>query len=178
MRSTLRTLFDAEMTRTSAVLHALPPDDLGWAPDARSFTIGRLAMHVATLPGWMSAFTTSDGYDMGRGGPGPVQPKSRDEVLEAFAGAVDKGRAALDACPAETLDAPWVLRRDGLVVSTLTRATAIATFGLHHLVHHRGQLTVYLRLRGQSVPPLYGDSADARLLPRAPTPSASTSLAP
>lgn len=169
MRSTLLSLFDAEVARTSAVLRAVPDTALDWTPDPRSFTLGRLAMHVATLPGWMSAFTTRDGYDMGPGGPGPPQPDTLDAVLTAFADASARGRLVLANCTDADLESPWVLRRHGAVVSTLTRAEAIATFGLHHLAHHRGQLTVYLRMLGCRVPPLYGDSADAPLLPATAT---------
>ncbi len=165
MRSTLLALFDAEVARTAPVLAAVPDASLAWTPDPRSFTVGRLAMHVATLPGWMSAFTTREGYDMAPGGPGPAQPDTLDVVLTAFAAATARGRHVLARCPDADLQAPWVLRRDGDVVSTLTRAEAIAIFGLHHLVHHRGQLTVYLRMLGRPVPPLYGDSADGQLLP-------------
>jgi uncharacterized damage-inducible protein DinB len=165
MRSTLLSLFDAEVARTAAVLQVLPDESLHWTPDPRSFTLGRLAMHVATLPGWMNAFTTREGYDMGPGGPGPRQPDTLDAVLIAFADASARGRHVLEHCTAADLHAPWTLSRNGAAVSTLTRAEAIATFGLHHLVHHRGQLTVYLRLLGRPVPPIYGDSADAPLLP-------------
>ena len=165
MKSTLLSLFDAEIARTGAVLRAVPDASLEWTPHPRSFTLGRLAMHVATLPGWMSAFTTRDGYDMGPGGPGPPRPDTLDAVLTAFADAAARGRHVLASCTDADLEAPWVLWRDGAVVSTVTRAEAIATFGLHHLVHHRGQLTVYLRLLGCRVPPIYGESADAPLLP-------------
>lgn len=170
MTATLLALFDAEAARTVAVLQAIPDEALPWAPHARSFTLGRLAMHVATLPGWMAAYTTRDGYDMGQGGPGPAMPASVAEVLAACASATVRGREALAACDGETLARPWTLRRDGEVVATMTRAEAIATFALQHLAHHRGQLTVYLRLRDVAVPPLYGDSADAALRPTAQTP--------
>lgn len=163
MIAALLSVFDQEMTRTAAVLDAVPSGELSWAPHPRSFTLGRLAMHVAALPGWMAAFTSRDGYDMGAGGPGPPSPSSIDDIREAFEEAAARGRAALCACDADALDAPWALRRDGAVVVHLTRATAIQTFAFQHLAHHRGQLTVYLRLLGRAVPPLYGDSADARL---------------
>lgn len=165
MTSTLLALFDAEMNRTAAVLRVLPQASLGWTPHPKSYPLGRLAMHVATVPGWMRAYTTGDGYDMGPGGPGPATPASVTDVLDAFADASTRGRAALAACADQDLRLPWTLRRDGAVVTTMTRAEAITTFALQHLAHHRGQLTVYLRLLDLPVPPLYGDSADARLLP-------------
>jgi uncharacterized damage-inducible protein DinB len=174
MTSTLLALFDAEMTRTAAVLRALPDDGLDWAPHPRSYPLGRLAMHVASLPGWMRAYTTRDDYDMGEGGPGPATPASVAEVLDAFAEAAMRGRAVLAACTDEQLRQPWTLRRDGAVVVGMTRGEAIATFALQHLAHHRGQLTVYLRMLDRPVPPLYGDSADARLLSTEPPATAST----
>lgn len=165
MTSALLALFEAEVTRTAAVLRALPSTSLAWAPDLRSFTLGRLAMHVASLPGWMLAFTSREGYDMGAGGPGPPQPASLDAIFETLDAAAARGREAITSLADDQWSAPWTLTRNGAVVVTLTRAEAAATFGLHHLVHHRGQLTVYLRLLDRPVPPLYGDSADAPLLP-------------
>lgn len=165
MTSTLLALFDAEMTRTAAVLRVLPESALGWTPHPTSYPLGRLAMHLAAVPGWMRAYTTGDGYDMGPGGPGPPVPTHVADVIDAFADASARGRAALAMCTDDDLRRPWTLRRDGAVITTMTRAEAIATFALLHLAHHRGQLTVYLRQLGFPVPPIYGDSADARLLP-------------
>jgi uncharacterized damage-inducible protein DinB len=165
MTATLLALFDGEMTRTAAVLRQAPADRLAWTPHPKSYTLGRLAMHVATLPGWLRAYTTRDDYDMGPGGPGPAQPQTIAEVLGAFDSASARGRAALAACTDERLRQRWTLRRDGATIVTMSRAEAIATFMLQHLAHHRGQLTVYLRLLDADVPPLYGDSADALLLP-------------
>jgi uncharacterized damage-inducible protein DinB len=168
MTSMLLALFDAEVTRTAAVLRALPAASLGWAPHPRSYSLGRLAMHVATLPGWMRAYTTRDDYDMGAGGGGPASPESLAEVTDAFSDAATRGRTALAACTDEHMRQPWTLRRHGVVVATMSRGEAIATFALQHLAHHRGQLTVYLRLLECAVPALYGDSADAHLLPTGP----------
>jgi uncharacterized damage-inducible protein DinB len=165
MTSTLLALFDAEMMRTAAVLRALPASSLEWTPHPRSYPLGRLAMHVATLPGWMRAYTTRDDYDMGAGGSGPASPGSLVEVTDAFSDAATRGRAALAACTDDHLRQPWTLRRHGAVVATMSRGEAIMTFALQHLAHHRGQLTVYLRLLECAVPALYGDSADAHLLP-------------
>lgn len=164
-------LFDAETARTRAVLEAVPGDALDWSPHPRAFTLGRLAMHVATLPGWMAAYTERDGYDMGRGGPGPAVPPDVAAILATHEAATTRGRAALASCPDEVLAQPWTLWRDGSVVQQFTRAEAVVTFALHHLVHHRGQLTVYLRLKHVPLPALYGDSADHPLLPPAGEPS-------
>jgi uncharacterized damage-inducible protein DinB len=168
MKALLLAQFDAEMRLTRAVLDAVPADHLDWTPHDRAFPLGRLAMHVATIPGWMRAFTEGDGYDMGPSGPGPATPTDLAQVTAAFVQAEARGRAALDACPDSALLEPWILRRHGAVLSTMPRAEAVSRFGLRHLVHHRGQLTVYLRWLGVPVPALYGDSADAQLAPDEP----------
>lgn len=165
MTDLLKALYEAEIARTRPFLAAVPSDALHWSPDPRSYTLGRLAMHVATLPGWMSAYTTRDGYDMGAGGPGPPAPADRSAIVDAFEAAATRGRAALAGCDDTTLALPWTLWRDDEVIARMTRGEAIATFALQHLAHHRGQLGVYLRLSGTAVPALYGDSADARLGP-------------
>jgi uncharacterized damage-inducible protein DinB len=162
--------FEAELPTSLEVLRAVPADALDWKPHRDSYSLGRLAMHVASIPGWMPTFVNGTGYDMGAGGSGPAVPASRDEILARFDSASGKGRQVLRDLDEATLGDAWSLLRDGEVVSTMTRGEAIARYVIRHTVHHRGQLAVYLRLRGVPVPPLYGDSADLRLLPRSATP--------
>lgn len=157
--------FEAELALNEEALMLVRDEDLGWTPHPESFSLGRLAMHVASIPGWVPAFVAGDAYDMGAGGPGPGIPVSREDILEKFATAAARGRDALAALPAPRLDDRWRLLRHGDVVAEMTRGEAIARYVIRHVVHHRGQLTVYLRLRGVPVPPTYGDSADRRLLP-------------
>jgi len=166
MRDALRTGFDAEMRLTRETLEALPADGLDWRPHPQSFTLGRLAMHVASLPSWMPAFADADSYDMGAGGPGPAVPASRAEVLARFEASLRKAQDVLRTLDDEALATSWTLLRHGEVVATMTRAEAITRYVIRHGVHHRGQLTVYLRLVGAEVPALYGDSGDRRLLPQ------------
>ena len=89
----------------------------------------------------------------------------RAEILEAHADAVARAHAVLDSVDEAALLETWTLLREGLVVASMTRAEAVSRYVVRHLVHHRGQLTVYLRLCGIDVPAIYGDSADRRLLP-------------
>lgn len=161
----LRQQLDAELAPTRDVLDAARQAPLDWQPHAASFSLGRLAMHVATIPAWLPAFTRASSYDMGAGGPGPAIPASGDEILGAFDGAVARAHGTLDGLDERALLEEWTLLRDGRPVATMTRAEAISRYVVRHLVHHRGQLTVYLRLCGVPVPALYGDSADRRLLP-------------
>jgi uncharacterized damage-inducible protein DinB len=163
MTDLLLAQFDAEMDITRAVLGEVPGDRLDWTPHVRAFSLGRLAMHVATIPGWMSAFIEGDAYDMAPGGPGPAMPADTRVLHEAFEQARLRGRAAIEGCPDDQWESRWALRRGTMLIETMARAEALSRFGIRHLVHHRGQLTVYLRLLDCPIPPLYGDSADARL---------------
>jgi len=161
----LRNHLDAELVVTRDVLEAARHAPLAWKPHPASFSLGRLAMHVATIPGWLPAFTRGATYDMGAGGPGPDVPASSDEIFARHEQAVARAHATLDALDETALMEPWVLLRDGVAVATMTRAEAISRYVVRHMVHHRGQLTVYLRLHDLPVPAMYGDSADRRLLP-------------
>lgn len=161
----LRQHLDAELTATRAVLDTAQHAPLGWTPHPTSFSLGRLAMHVAVIPSWTEAFTRGGSYDMGAGAPGPAVPVSGAEILATHEAAVTRAHAALDGLADPMLDEGWTLMRDGVHVETMTRAEAISRYVVRHLVHHRGQLTVYLRLCGLPVPAMYGDSADCRLLP-------------
>lgn len=156
---------DAELAPTRQVLAAMEGAPLDWKPHDASFSLGRLAMHVATIPSWMPALTRGPSYDMGAGGPGPASPTSIGEILVAHDDAVRRARATLDTIDEAALGDPWTLLRDGVAIATMPRAEAISRYVVRHLVHHRGQLTVYLRLLNVPVPAIYGDSADRRLLP-------------
>lgn len=164
-RQFLRQQLDAELHATRQVLEAVTDDHLAWKPHVESYSLGRLAMHVATIPSWLPAFTRADTYDMGAGGPGPAIPSSRADILTAHDDAAARAHATLDTIDEHALLATWTLVRDGVPVASMTRAEAISRYIVRHLVHHRGQLTVYLRLCGLAVPAIYGDSADRRLLP-------------
>ena len=161
----LRNHLDAELVITRDVLNVTRHAPLAWKPHPSSFSLGRLAMHVATIPGWLPAFTRSATYDMGVGGSGPDVPASSDEILARHEEAVARAHATLDGLDDAALTDPWVLLRDGVPVATMTRAEAISRYVVRHMVHHRGQLTVYLRLQNLPIPAMYGDSADRRLLP-------------
>jgi uncharacterized damage-inducible protein DinB len=161
----LRSHLDAEFVITGDVLAATRDAPLDWRPHPSSYTLGRLAMHVATIPAWLPAFARSGAYDMGAGGPGPDVPASSDEIFARYEEAIDRAHATLESLHESALTEPWTLLRDGLAVASMTRAEAISRYVVRHMVHHRGQLTVYLRLRDLPIPAMYGDSADRRLLP-------------
>lgn len=164
----LRQQLDAELAATRVVLDTAQHAPLGWRPHPVSFSLGRLAMHVAVIPSWLPSFTRGGAYDMGAGGSGPAVPAAGAEIMAAHDAAVARAHASLDGLDDPTLQESWTLLRDGVTVATMTRAEAISRYVVRHMVHHRGQLTVYLRLCDLPVPALYGDSADRRLLPPEP----------
>ena len=155
--------FDHEMAATRRVLERVPDDAFEWTPHERSFSLGGLASHLAQLPHWGSQILDAEMYDLA-GATGQSTPKgSRAEVLETFDRHVAEVRRALVAGSDAELAAPWTLKRGPHVVLTMPRIAALRRFLLHHVIHHRGQMTVYLRLREVPVPPLYGPTADERM---------------
>jgi len=152
--------FDHEMGVTRKLLERVPDDRLDWKPHAKSMSLGQLAQHVATLPMWGSVTLTQEEFDLDRD-PLPPPLRSREELLAAFDRLVTDTRSALVAIRTDAeLLVPWALVKDGHKVFSMPRATVWRSFVISHLVHHRGQLSVYLRLNDVAVPAIYGPSAD------------------
>jgi uncharacterized damage-inducible protein DinB len=152
--------FDREIGVTRRVLARVPGDRLCWGPHPRSMTLGRLATHIASLPGWLPQILNETTFDLASLQPTAVVDETPAAILARFdAGVVDARRAICESTDARLADA-WTLRKDGEVVLTLPRIVALRTEGLYHLTHHRGQLTVYLRLLDIPIPPIYGPTAD------------------
>jgi uncharacterized damage-inducible protein DinB len=152
--------FDREMGATRRVLMRVPDDRLSWRPHPRSMTLGRLATHVAEIPGWAQGVLDAPGFDLADICAAPAEDPAADAVRTRFEASVARARAALTASTDARLAETWTLRKDGLVLLTVPRIVALRTECLYHLTHHRGQLTVYLRLLDIAVPPTYGPTAD------------------
>src|ERR1041385_4153020 len=155
--------FDAEMAATRRVLERVPDGKTKWQPHPKSMTLGRLATLVAELPGWVVNALTTDELDiMPPGGPPPkfAALGSTRQILELF----DKNARAARAALANPTDAdfkkPWAFKVGGRTVDTSPKYTVYRRTVLNHLAHHRGQLTVYLRLNEAAVPAVYGPTAD------------------
>ena len=166
VRDSLLPEFDHEMAVTRRVLERLPEAHWAWKPHEKSFDLGGLAAHVARIPRWGRSILDGDSYDLDcESAPGtPVAPPANlNGVLETFDKHVGELRRQLvDRTDAELM-APWALKRGPQLVMSMPRLTALRSFVLHHLLHHRGQLTVYLRLQDVPLPPLYGSTADERM---------------
>jgi uncharacterized damage-inducible protein DinB len=151
--------FDHEMGTTRKLLERLPDAKLSWRPHARSMSLGGLATHLSNLPNWGGTILNEASFDLAAAPANTPELTSRADILQAFGESTTKTRAWLDKSDAE-LAAPWSLRRGGQEMFTLPRVAAFRTFVLYHVVHHRGQLSVYLRLNDIPVPAIYGPSAD------------------
>jgi uncharacterized damage-inducible protein DinB len=158
--------FDREMETTRRFLERVPNDKLAWLPHEKSMTLGRLAMHLAELPKGTLAVINEDGFEFAPpGGPPPVRREatSSAEAVETFDANVKLARQALSTADDATLEKPWTFKALGQVRYTWPKIVALRTRVLSHMIHHRAQLGVYLRLLGLSLPPTpYGPSADER----------------
>lgn len=149
-----------EVAALRRLLETLPEDRLGWKPHPRSWTLGGLAAHAVNVLTWQSAILELDEVDMATI-PAPLgEPADRAELLDRFERHAGALRKALAAVEEETFPDPWTLRHGERVVFTMPRIKAFRRMGFNHMIHHRAQLTVYLRLMDEPVPGLYGPSAD------------------
>jgi uncharacterized damage-inducible protein DinB len=161
---TIVDLFEAQLEREAAisrrVLERVPEGRPDWKPHEKSMPLGYLSILVATMPSWIAMAILQDDLDIGTGGQ-PTAWSSSRELLEAHEEAVVKARDALRGTSDDHLMTPWRLLVAGRTVMEAPRHVVIAdTFT--HLAHHRGQLSVYLRLNGAAVPSIYGPTADER----------------
>lgn len=148
---------DREIDATRKMVERVPEGKDDWKPHPKSMAMGYLTSLVAGMFGWIAMIIESDHLDLGGGGQAP--PSTSAERLAAFDAAVAKARQALSNTDDDHLMKPWQLRAGGNVVDEKPRHIMIAdTFS--HLAHHRGQLTVYLRLNDRPIPSIYGPTAD------------------
>lgn len=151
--------FDHEIGTTRKLLERIPDEKLSWKPHDKSMSLGGLATHLSNLPHWGGIILNEASFDLDAAPPNLEPKHSRAEILTAFDEAASRTRAWLDKTDGELM-APWALKRGGQDMFSMPRVAAFRTFVLYHIVHHRGQLSVYLRLNDIPVPSIYGPSAD------------------
>jgi uncharacterized damage-inducible protein DinB len=163
---TLKEMFlaqlDRESDRSKKALEQMPDDQAQWKPHDKSMAFGYLAMMVATIPNWIAAQVAQDNLDLAPkdGSKFTVEPMTtRADYLRGLEKATANAKAVLDKTSDEHLMKNWQLLVSGNVVAEGPRHEMIQD-AFNHLAHHRGQMTVYLRLMGAKVPALYGPSAD------------------
>lgn len=149
-----------EAASTRKMLERVPAESWDWKPHEKSMALGRLASHVATIPAWMTITLTTGELDFAKGDYKPPVATSTENLLEIFDESYQTALQHLETASDETLRGNWSLLNGGHHLFTMPRMAALRSFVMNHLIHHRGQLSVYLRLLGIPVPGMYGPSAD------------------
>ena len=159
IKDALLTDYDHEMGTTRKLLERLPDDKLSWKPHEKSMSLGGLATHFGQILHWAAHIMNNASFDL-EGADRHVEAKtSRAEIVATFDAITGQARTWLDKSDAE-YSAMWSLTRGGREMFSMPRVAALRTFVLYHIVHHRGQLSVYLRLNDIPVPAIYGPTAD------------------
>jgi len=151
--------FDQEMAITRRVIERLREDKYDWTPHEKSMNAGHLASHIVEMTAWGAISINQDSLELADEHQ-PFEAVSRAELLEAFDRNVEESRKAIEGASDEMLMQPWSMLNEGTLIMTLPKITVIRSFVLNHIIHHRGQLSVYLRLTETPVPSIYGPSAD------------------
>jgi uncharacterized damage-inducible protein DinB len=149
---------DQEARTTRRVLERIPEDKLAWKPHPKSFSLGQLALHIASVPGGVTTIVMQDSVEAPNFAQ--AEPKSRQEVLDTFSKSLETAQVNLKTMDDARLAATWSLTRGGKVVMSAPRGAFLRSVLLNHVYHHRGQLSVYLRMLDVPVPSIYGPSAD------------------
>lgn len=163
LKDTALSDLEQELATTRRVLERVPDGHMAWKPHEKSMTLGRLSMHIAEIPGSAQRVLTTDSFHfMAPGQPLPPRREAatRAEVLETFDANAALLRAALEQVDDATLEKPWRFLRAGQEVSNDPKLATLRRRGISHMIHHRAQLGVYLRLLDVPIPGSYGPSAD------------------
>ncbi len=150
---------DYELGVTRKMLSRVPDDCFDWRPHKKSWTMGELASHIVDLLWWQVTTLEKDGIDMSQPWP-KIIASTQAELIAAFNSNEKKLLEVLDRTTVDTLSEPWTLSYGDQVYFTESKATVLRRFGISHLVHHRAQLSVYLRMNDVPLPPSYGPTAD------------------
>ena len=152
--------FDAEFANTRRTLDRIPENKLDWTPDPKSMSLGRLATHIAEMTGWAALTMNSDELDFAKNAYQPVLAQSREHLLRIADENATSARAAIAGATDADFMKTWTLRAGDQIFFTMPKIAVIRSMVMNHIIHHRGQLTVYYRMNGVPVPALYGPSAD------------------
>ncbi len=150
---------DHEAATTRKLLERVPDQQFGWKPHEKSMTLGRLAAHISELPGLMGVILDQDEFDIATRQQ-PAQPTTHQQVLQTFDANIGRATDLLGRQTDQRLLAVWRFKRSGQVLMEMPRIAILRFVGINHMIHHRGQLSVYLRLQNVPIPSIYGPSAD------------------
>ena len=152
--------YQEEVATTRRILERVPEDKLTWKPHQKSMTLGQLAWHIASIPGTVSGLAVSDGIDVSKANFAVPQPKTKQEILAAFEAGIREGDARLQGMTEEAAQGTWRMTSGDHEIFSKPRIGIVRMIMLNHWYHHRGQLSVYLRMLDVPVPVVYGPSAD------------------
>jgi len=156
--------FDREMGLTRRLLDRVPDGQFDFKPHSTSMTLGRLAEHLTEMPQWATMTMTQSGIEMTTGRPPEyVRPATRSAVLAQFDTYLVAGRGNLVGKTDGEFLAPWTLKAGGKEVFTMPKIAVMRNFVMNHMIHHRGQLAVYLRMLDVKIPSIYGPSGDEQM---------------
>lgn len=158
--SAMITELEHEAASTRRLLERVPEEKLSWKPHEKSMSLGQLSLHVASLPGAIANLLTKNGLDVATANFRPAEAKSRGELLEALERSLANAREVLGGLNDQQAMETWKMTKGDKEVFAIPKVAMVRTILLNHWYHHRGQLTVYLRLLDVSLPSVYGPSAD------------------
>jgi len=149
---------EQEGQTTKRVLDRIPDDKLTWKPHPKSFSLGQLGLHIASLPGNLAAMAVQESMEAPNFSQ--VEGKSRKEMVDVYSAGLQSAKETLSKMDDARLMSSWNLTKNGAVILSMPRAALIRSIMLNHAYHHRGQLSVYIRMLDVPVPSIYGPSAD------------------
>jgi uncharacterized damage-inducible protein DinB len=149
-----------EAAKTRKILERVPVDKADWRPHPKSYALGRLATHIAEIPGWAAVTLDEDELDFAKIDYKPTELKSTGQLLKILDDNVAKAMKSLENAPDSRFFENWTLRTGDQIYFTLPKAAVLRSFAYSHWIHHRAQLSVYLRLLDIPVPGMYGPTAD------------------
>ena len=152
--------FREETATTRRVLERVPGDKLSWRPHGKSMALGQLAIHIANVPASVARIAQLDEFDVATANFEPPMPSSREEILSTFEQSVRTAEDFLNGLTEQKAKGDWHLVAKGNQIFSKPRISIVRSIMLNHWYHHRGQLSVYLRLLDVPVPVIYGRSAD------------------
>jgi uncharacterized damage-inducible protein DinB len=149
---------DQEAKTTQRVLDRVPEDKLSWKPHAKSYSLGQLALHIARAQGALAEAASKDNFEVGS--LAQAQPANRKEILDTFTQSTANAKQILAKLDDARLLGMWTATSNGKVILSMPRISFIRAIMMNHIYHHRGQLSVYLRMLDVPIPSIYGPSAD------------------
>jgi uncharacterized damage-inducible protein DinB len=155
--------FDHEMATTRKLLERVPEAKADWQPHPKSMTLGKLSIHLATLPQWVMTTMKQTELDMNPPGGEPMKQaefESTAVTLATFDAKVREARETIAAAEDKDFMVPWAFKNNGRQIFSMPRVAVLRSFVVNHIIHHRGQLSVYLRLHDVPIPSIYGPTAD------------------